>query len=427
MRTRNNSNLALQYFRMSDDRQNELFSLGAQKRHSDGYCEKIELTVAGTYQDIGSGLDTDDRPEFLKMVAYALDPSNNIAHIVFYDLSRYSRGRGDFYKYLEILDDNDIIVHSTVEGTSTDENADLIWGVKSVLNYDYSKTISRLTIRGQDEATALGYFMGRITPYGYEKYFDIVIENGKEKRHPKLKPHPVHSHHVRTMFEMRAEGRRPGAIKDHFNLVLQVPSANGTKWSETTIIHILQNNVYRGWAEFGRTSNSKIPAHRRKREPVVCENAHEPLVSEELFLTVQELMEEARRPQTRSPRSNSSPNPLSEKVKCGECRKKGRDSNMVIRYKRHPEEENRLICRTKKNLGISYCSKEDVPLNDVLYDIVSSMKNRALTKLEMDNQIETIAKESAGYVQEEKTHQATLRKRERQITWNIENQDGQPP
>lgn len=422
MRKRPDSGLAVLYIRVSSDEQNELFSFGSQKRHMEQYCESKGLTVATIFDEVGSGLDTPTLPVFLEAVAYAISPANKISHVVFYDLSRYTRGKADFWKYIEMFDENDIITHSTVEGKSTDENADLLWGMKSVVNYDYSKNISRLTINGQDEATRLGYIMSRITPYGYDRYYEVVIEKGKEKRHPKLSPNTEQAEHVLMMFKMRAEGRKPAAIREQLKL-LGIPSPKGKpEWSETTISHILTNNVYRGWMEFGETSRSKIPAHRRNREKVVCTKAHDPLVEEDLFLHVQELMRKARRPQTGSPRSSSSPNPLSERIKCGECRKKGQDSNMVIRHKRTPGAQIMLTCRTKKNKSTKSCNKEDVPLQEVLEDIVCITLNQILTEDELNYQVDSFASESSPLAKDRRAQQAALRKREKEISRQIENQ-----
>ena len=422
MRKKPDSGLAVQYIRMSSDVQNELLSFGAQKRHMDEYCESKGLTVAATFREVGSGLDTAILPVFLDTVAYAISPANNICHIVFYDLSRFTRAKEEFWTYLQIFDNNDIIAHSTVEGASTDENADLLWGIKNVLNYEYSKNISRLTINGQDEATKLGFIMSRITPYGYERYYEVVIEKGKEKSHPRLRPHPEQAKHVVMMFQMRAEGRRPAAIAKQLKLLGVLSPTGKPEWPENTISHILTNNVYRGWMEFGETSRSKIPAHRRNRVKVVCINAHKRLVEDNPFRHVQELMRQARRPQTDSPRSSSSPNPISERIKCGECRKKGRDSNMVIRYKRTPGAPIMLTCRTKKNKGTKFCNKEDVPLYEVLEDIVFTMLNQVLTEDELNYQVDSFATESSPLAKEKRAQQAALRKRGKEISSQIKNQ-----
>jgi DNA invertase Pin-like site-specific DNA recombinase len=112
----------------------------------DKYLADNGLVDAGEFDDVGSGLSTDHRPGFLEMIAKALDPANDIGHIVFPDLSRYSRSKVDPHIYLAMLDEADITVHSVSDGKRSDTD-DISWDIQFSLNHKQSRDISFLSLR----------------------------------------------------------------------------------------------------------------------------------------------------------------------------------------------------------------------------------------------------------------------------------------
>ena len=142
------------------------------------YCKKKGLDVVRSFHEVASGLDASKRPTFLEVMDFVLDPANRISNVVFPDLSRFSRSKSDPHTYLKILDENDIIIHSAVDGTNSDDDNELYWDVSFLFNHEYSKTISALTIGGQSESVIRGNDISSVVAYGYEKYY--VVEKAKE-------------------------------------------------------------------------------------------------------------------------------------------------------------------------------------------------------------------------------------------------------
>ena len=206
-------NRAVTYARTSGRSQDEKLSHAGQDTLMGQYCNGKGLHVIRPFYDVGSGLDTDGRPGFLEMIMFAMDPENDIGHVVIPDLSRFSRGKADPYTYLQMLDGRDIIIHSAHDSTNSDDDNDLFWDVTFIFNNRYSKEISRLTIRGQTESVKMGNDICPVVAYGFEKYY---VEDGGRQR-PRWRPHPVHAGHIRTMFEMRAANHLPMMICNHFN------------------------------------------------------------------------------------------------------------------------------------------------------------------------------------------------------------------
>ena len=145
MPTNTQSNRAYKYARRSSSGQNELSEVG-QFYDMDKYLAVNGLVDAGEFDDVGSGLSTDKRPGFREMIAKALDPANDIGHIVFPDLSRYSRSKVDPHIYLAMLDEADITVHSVRDGKRSDTD-DISWDIQFSLNYKQSSDISFLSLR----------------------------------------------------------------------------------------------------------------------------------------------------------------------------------------------------------------------------------------------------------------------------------------
>ena len=423
------SNRAYKYARRSSPGQNELSEIG-QFYDMDKYLANNDLVDAGEYEDVASGLSTDERPGFLQMVADAVNPANDIGHVVFPDLSRYTRSKKDPYFYLDLFDDAGITVHTVTDGIRSEEN-ELMWDIRFSLNHEQSRKISFLTLRGQRDAIAAGYACSSKVPYGYKRGW----VKGEKGQHPIYVPHKVHAEHVQMMYRMRDEGRRTGEVCEHL-MMLKIPSPTGlSRWSKGTIVKILKNRANIGELHYFKTSRSKFPRNRKLHGPMVFVGAHERLVDEALFNRVQQsIADNTRRPKNpdpdhdpvteaglASPRSVVSPNPLSELVKCAHCSTGSGDPppNMVIKNGRDGKE---LICSAKKNTGVAHCQSENVPLKPFLNIIVSALLERVLTRDVLEGQIQYINENSSQLVADERERQAAIKKRITEINRKATNQ-----
>ena len=403
------SNHAYFYTRRSSSRQNELSNTG-QYNEMAKYAAAMGLVEAGCFDDVGSGLSADNRDGFLLMISKALDPANEIGHIVFPDLSRYSRSKVDPHIYLAMLDEADITVHSVKDGKRSDTD-DISWDIQFSLNHNQSREISRLSLRGQKDAIEAGFACSSKIPYGYKRGW---VEGEKGQLHPIYVPHEVHAEHVKMMYRMRDKGRRTGEICKEL-MRLEIPSPTGlSRWAKGSITFILKNRANIGELHYFKTSRSKFPRNRRLHQHMVFVGAHEKLVEEDLFNRVQQSIADNTRPGTASPRSKVSPNPLSELVKCAHCSTDSDDPppNMIIMNGRDGKE---LICSAKKNTGVAYCQSKNVQLEPFLNIIVNALLERALTRDVLEGQIQYVNENSSQLVAEERERQAAIKKRIREI------------
>jgi DNA invertase Pin-like site-specific DNA recombinase len=89
---------AIGYFRVSTPRQaKHEVSLEDQKNKVVDRCANDDNELAETFTDRGLTARNDSRPEFQKMIAYALDPANNISSVYVYSMSRFVRNPRDFF------------------------------------------------------------------------------------------------------------------------------------------------------------------------------------------------------------------------------------------------------------------------------------------------------------------------------------------
>jgi site-specific DNA recombinase len=355
-------------------------------------------------------LENDPAPSFAPTICafhlgFSLDPENRISHVIFHDLSRFTRSKADPQTYLKILDENNITIHLAQDGTNSDDDNELLWDIQFIFNHLFSKTISQLTIRGQSESVKMGNDISPVVAYGFEKYH---VEEGGRRR-PRWRPHPEHAKHLRLIFAMREQKHLPMAICNHMN-GLGIPAPKGGLWRTGTIISILRNIAYLGYSQVGKKSTSQFPKHRRKRKLVQNPKAHPALVAEKLFNSVQALMPKQSRPEREPPRSHDSPNPVSNRVK---CRRRGHIANMVVANSKNGRKK--LTCGVKKSSGIKQCDTPDVELDDFLKTVGRALKERLSTPSIIQEQLELLIKNSGEMAEREKKRQKAIAKRLKEI------------
>ena len=409
------SNRAYLYARSSSAGQNEQSRIG-QFEAMAKYARSNGLVDAGRFEDVGSGLNTNKRPNYVGMIAEALKPENNVSHIVVNDLSRLTRSKTYPHSLLELLDEHGIAVHSVMDGKRSDTD-DFIWDIHFSLNHQQSRKISQLSLQGQYDAVMAGYACSPKIPHGYLRGW---VAGVKGQQHPIYVINPVTSEHVRIIFNKRDEGYRTVDICQHL-FDLGIPSPTGLRrWTTGTVLGILKNRAYLGELEYFKSSRSMFPRNRSLYGPITYVGAHEPLIDEDLFNRVQKsIADNTRNPKNSgketgisSPRSRVSPNPLSDMVKCGECSIGSDDPvpNMVVMNSREKNKKD-LICSAKKSSGVACCQSSNIPLEPFLDLIVRDLVKRALTMEVLQEQIQYINDNSTQLVADERERQAAIKKR----------------
>jgi site-specific DNA recombinase len=306
------------YGRLSTtDKQDPSLSFPSQKKACDRKADDLggEITCEFTDQESGAKAD---RPGWGQLMAEASNrETRRFDAVVIYNTARLSRDRVHAALFERELRQVGVAIHyATGGGDPTTAEGRMMIGLQQIFDQFERDKLARETKRGMREATEQGLRVGGRAPYGYRRAAEAMPEGhlgDRTKQRVRLEPDPDQAPVVVEMFHLHAErGLSPKAIADHLNRRGGPPSPRhvDTKrnvrghWAATTIRSMLNNPVYTGrmvWNRLdfatARETGRGAPRLRAREEWVVCEQAHVPLVSDELFGASQERFEQRPRRQ----------------------------------------------------------------------------------------------------------------------------------
>ncbi len=299
-----------------------------------------------------SGVDF-NRPAFNLMMEDV--KAGRINCIIVKDLSRFGRNYIEAGRYIErifpFLGVRFIAINdgydSAKERTQSDE---IIIPFKNLVNDAYCRDIS-IKIRSQlDVKRKKGEFIGSFAVYGYLK----SVENKNQ-----LVIDPYAAKIVRDIFAWKLDGLSQQGIAGRLNEISE-PSpmeykrflglnfttsfqVNPTaKWTAVAIGRILKNPIYAGHLVQGKESTPNYKIKQRIMKPedkwVRVENTHEPIITQEVFDTVNRVLAQ----DTRIAPDEETVYPFSGLIFCADCK-----SGMV----------RKTVPAGGKKYAYYYCSK----------------------------------------------------------------------
>lgn len=261
---------AVLYARVSSrEQEQEGFSIPAQVNLLKEYAERKNITIVKEFKEAETA-KISGRTEFNNMIAF-LKEYSDIKDVLVEKTDRMYR---NFKDYL-VIDDLNLNIHFVKEGGIFNKDSKshdkLIHEIKLVIAKNYIDNLSEEVKKGQRvKAEQGGYPHG--APVGYQ---NTVMIEGKRKEHV-LIPEPEGAKLVKTLFELYATGRyslnslRKKVIEEGLT-----GRYKDGKVSKTTIARILQSPIYYGMVPY---KDKLYPGN------------HEPLISKELFNTVQDIL-----------------------------------------------------------------------------------------------------------------------------------------
>ena len=408
---------AVRYRRISGKSQKDNFSLRNQDVRSARYCDSKNLPVDKIFTDVGSGLSVKGRPGFLEMFDYVLDKRNGVTDVVFNDIDRFARNYREFFDYIDRMVKAGITVHSAIDDEEYNYASEEKWTDRAVAAQKESKRISIRTKEGQRTATELGYHIGR-PPWGYmlEHETDELDEEGYHTICGKLVPDPDLWPHVLEFWRMAEEGTIPMSLARHMRL-LGVPSPRGQGWTADTVRGIMKNRKYFGLLFRGENPQSRIPGPQEDASPIFRKNNHDAAVSPEGWKTVNQGI--ASRNRSRAPtRSHSSPNPLSNFLKCGHCALQGIDSNLELQRQK---DKLAVRCSRKKKMGADVCDFKSANLTTLLERIRDRLVHHFLTPESLARVVDGVAEASRPMIEQRQTQSTHIRERKQEVNTEIKN------
>jgi site-specific DNA recombinase len=264
---------AILYIRVSTDEQKEKgYSLGYQLEKLQRYCEVQNLDPVAVFQEDYSA-KTFDRPEFQKMLRQLKTKQLYADWLLFIKWDRFSRNTADSYMMIDRLDKLGVQVQAIEQPIDlrVPENKVILAVYLSVPEVENVRRGLNVT-SGMRKAKKSGRWMAT-APKGYSNLTDI---SGKKYIAPNQDA-PM----VRWIFEELTENTS-SAID-----VLRKANRKGFNCSRNNFWKMVRNPVYCG--------KIYIPA-TEDEEAYYAQGLHDPLISEELFYSVQDVLDGRSRP-----------------------------------------------------------------------------------------------------------------------------------
>ncbi len=303
-----------------------------------------------------------DRPDFKRMIDDI--EIGKINMVIVKDLSRFGREYAEMGMYIEhYFEEKGVRFVSVAENIDTRNGFDnLALPVTNVMNSFYARQCSSKTKAAHRARAKTGMYLGSHAPFGY-------VKDPADRHH--LIVDPPAADVVRDIFRMFADGvgyvRMTKILRERGVLTPQAYSNQNNPdyfkseywrkpydWHATSIRAILNNRVYLGQTVFGRTKTkgffdkTRIPAP--EEEWIITEGTHEPLVTQELWDTVHQMMKARRREN-----GSHEVQPFAGLVKCAAC-----GSSLNVSYDGKRGRYTGFSCWVYKNYGKQRCASHAI-------------------------------------------------------------------
>lgn len=308
------------------------------------------------YREIGSGETISERPvmvEVLKMIK-----NHEIDGVLIIEPQRTSRG--DLRDCQEIIDSfeltNTLVLTPTKIYNLSDKYDKKMFKDQLLQGSEYLSYVKEILGRGRLLSVSQGKLVGQ-APFGYDK------EKLKNEKGFKAIPNKD-SEVVKLIFRLFIEGYTPYQIAKHLRDI-GANTRTDKDWEHGAVKQILINPFYYGYQTWQARKTTKmfidgqIKTVRVKNPEVkLYKGLHDPIISEDDFKKVQEIMKNRSVPRTIS--KYETQNPLASIVKCGLCGRSmvrhvyTKETLKKRKYELNKSELQSYIKKRKEELNISH-------------------------------------------------------------------------
>ena len=274
------------YARVSTDSDKQGESLENQTYYYENLIKSnLDYEFVGVFADRGYTGTKDTRPEFQRMIQ--LCRNGGIDIILTKSISRFARNTTIVLEYVRELKLLGVEVHFEKENIKTlSKDGELMLTVLSSFAEEESRSVSenlKWRIKKKFEKGEMIICTSRFLGYDKDEYGDLIIN----KKEAKI---------VRRIFEEYLSGKGSLIIAKELNKE-GIPTITGAKWHDTTVLHILKNEKYKGDALLQKYYRPDHLCKRNKRnvgqrDSYYIEGNHTPIVSKEMWDEAQRLMKE---------------------------------------------------------------------------------------------------------------------------------------
>lgn len=250
------------YIRVStEDQAREGFSLPEQEKRLMAMCEYKGYEIYKIYKDAGISAKTGNhRPAFEELLQDIRDKKCNT--IVVLKLDRLTRSGYDMEHIMKFLDENNAYLDCANDDiNTTNANGKMVARLLTTVSQNEIERTSEKTKIGLAGAIKVGHIPHK-SHFGYKREGKILV--------PDLATKDI----IVRVFNLYYEGNSYQTIANLFN---KEEVLGKTNWYDSTIMRILENEIYKGDFVHGK----------RTKNPVYYSDVVEPIVSKELWESCQ--------------------------------------------------------------------------------------------------------------------------------------------
>ena len=212
------------YVRVSSESQADNTSLAEQKKKIEAYCFAFGHELVGLFEEVGSGKEASDRPQFQKALDMVRDDADGI---IAAKLDRLARNTRDV---LELVDDvlqpaNKALILLDLQVDTTTPQGYMILTVMSAVAKLERDIINERTQGGRRAKAESGGYAYGSPQFGLESVDGELVANESEQRA------------IEVIRRHRRSGKSYGKVADYLN-AQNIPTKRGKQWSAMQVMRI---------------------------------------------------------------------------------------------------------------------------------------------------------------------------------------------
>lgn len=375
------SRMTALYERLSrdDEQSGESNSIINQKKYLEDYARRNGFGNIQHFTDDGFSGVNFNRPGFQALIKEV--EAGNVGTIIVKDMSRLGRNYLQVGFYTEVLfpqkDVRFLAINNSIDSDNVSNND--FAPFLNIMNEWYAKDTSNKIKSVFDARMKDGKRCSGSIPYGYNR-----LPTDKQT----LVIDPVASKVVKRIFLLANEGKSPSAIAELLTEEkVLIPAAymkeyhkeqyNGYKyadpclWSTSTIRKILDRQEYLGHTILRKSMSVNFKLHKRKNtteeEQYVFFHTHEPIISQELWDSVQKRRKRVNRATAKGTHHHR----LSGYLYCADC---GRRMTLQTHYRKKDRSVQYSFRCGGYASKINACTSHTISADNVEALILSSVK-----------------------------------------------------
>ena len=299
------------YIRVSDERQDE-YSPDSQLKKVREYAAKEGYMIPDEYvfyDDGISGRSAKKRGDFNLMIATAKDKDCPFDVIYVWKFSRFARNQEESLVYKNLLKKKGIAVKSVSEPIPEGHFGTLIERIIEWMDEFYSINLSGEVIRGMTEKVSRGE-PTCAPPFGY------IMRDGKYYPDEESGKADI----VREVFTLYANGVKQREIAMMLG-EKGIRTRYGKNPDNRFVDYMLHNHCYIGKIRWTPDGTKSVSRRKLDNENImIVDGHHEPLISMELWETVQKMLDDTKKAYPKhSRRQQPIPYMLKGLVRCSSC------------------------------------------------------------------------------------------------------------